>query len=42
MLIASEALNDAQTDWIEVPEYAMLVVTRLDNGLEVNVRELEL
>jgi len=42
VLIASEALNDEQTDWTEVPEYAMLVVTRADNGLEVDVRELEL
>jgi glutamine amidotransferase len=42
VLIASEALNDERTDWIEVPEYTMLVVTRSDTGVTVDVRELEL
>jgi glutamine amidotransferase len=42
VLIASEALNDEPTDWIEVPEYAMLIVTRSDIGVAVDIRELEL
>lgn len=42
VLIASEPLHDEQGDWIEVPEYAMLIVTRSDLGVAVEVRELEL
>jgi glutamine amidotransferase len=42
VLIASEALDDKLTDWIEVPEYAMLIVTRSEIGVAVDVRELEL
>jgi glutamine amidotransferase len=41
-LIASEPLHDEQTDWLEVPAYSMVVVTRSESGLSVDVRELEL
>jgi hypothetical protein len=42
-LIASEPLDDEQTDWLEeVPEYSMVVVTRSESAFNVDVRELEL
>jgi glutamine amidotransferase len=41
-LIASEPLHDEHTDWLEVPEYSMVVVTGTHNGVAVDVRELEL
>ena len=41
-LIASEPLHDERADWLEVPEYSMVVITRSDEGVAVDVRELEL
>lgn len=41
-LIASEPLHDGRADWLEVPEYSMVVITRSHEGVAVDVRELEL
>jgi glutamine amidotransferase len=39
-LIASEPLDTDATGWVEAPEYSMLVATRGDDGVSLDVREL--
>jgi hypothetical protein len=41
-LIASEPLGSDPSQWFEAPEYSMLVATRGDHGVTVDIRELDL
>jgi glutamine amidotransferase len=41
-LIASEPLGGDTSQWFEAPEYATLVVTRGEDGVAVDVRDLDL
>lgn len=40
-LVASEPLGADPNQWFEAPEYSMLVVTRDEAGIAVDIRELE-
>jgi len=42
VLVASEPLGSDPAGWLEAPEYSMLVVSRTDGGIDVDVRELDL
>ena len=41
-LVASEPLGADTSQWFEAPEYSMLVVTRADGGVAVDIQELDL
>lgn len=41
-LVASEPFGSDPAGWLEAPEYSMLVVSRTDGGVDVDVRELDL
>ncbi len=41
-IIASEPVGSDSIGWLEVPEYSMVVITRDDDRISVDVRELDL
>jgi hypothetical protein len=41
VIIASEPLTTDHSSWLEVPEYSMLTAERTLDGLEFQVRDLD-